>query len=327
MDHQLFTTHEHEPGARRQRWQHVIGTAYFNLQLAFQRQDIFDGSLESWDFGTLSVSRLITDPISYRRLNRHCVPEEDSYLINIPEQSEVHFEQMHREVWCKPGGFILENSNEPFLFEYPARNAMWVLKIPGEVLRARLRNPSLQCAIPFDVSAGPCALFMDYLKFLMNRWQHLPREVRCLMSQHLIDLLVVALEMNPNAVRSELSVVREAHLRRIEAHIRTNLGDPDLSPAAIAGACGLSLRYLHSLFRETEYSVSGWVRELRLQAAREQLERSPASTQISAVAYQWGFNDLACFSTAFKQRFDITPSDFRARARRESSLSPDTRIN
>lgn len=314
--YQQYTTSGRAYQDKRHHWQSVIDDTYFNLQLSFSHQDAFDGVLDSWDFGSLSVSRLSTHALSYRRLNRHCVSTEDSYLITIPELSEIHFEQMKREVWCKPGGFILEDSNEPFLFEYPLRNAMWVLKVPGEALRARLRNPALLCAIAFDASSDSARLFVDYLKFLMLRWEKLPHEVHSLMSQHLVDLLVVALEFNPKAVYSDLSAVRQGHLRRVEAHIRANLQDSELSPTKIAQNCGLSTRYLHMLFHDSEYSISGWIRELRLQAAREFLERSPLSTQISAAAYQWGFSDQAGFSNAFKARFDMTPSEFRTRVRR-----------
>lgn len=138
-----------------------------------------------------------------------------------------------------------------------------------------------------------------------------------MMGLHLIDLLIIALEFNPSVIRSEQSTVREGHLRRIEAYIRANLSNPELTPSVIANTCGLSPRYLHMLFREAEYSVSEWIRELRLQAAREHLERCPASTRIADIAYQWGFTDQAGFSNAFKQRFDLTPSECKAKAQKK----------
>ncbi len=311
--HQQHLTNQHPYWARRGYWQSVIKDTYFDLELRFGQNEGFDGSLECWDFGTLTVSRLQTHALSYQRLGTHCDNTQDSYLINIPEVSDIYFEQMRREVWCRPGGFIIEDSNEPFLFQYPKANAMWVLKIPGDTLRARIRNPALLCAIALDATTPAAQLFMNYLRFLMAHWQSQPRQALSMMGLHLVDLLILALESNPSVVRSEHSAVREAHLRRIEVYIRANLSNPQLTPSLIASTCGLSPRYLHMLFQEAQYSVSEWIRELRLQAAREYLERCPASTRIADVAYQWGFTDQAGFSNAFKQRFEITPSQFKTK--------------
>jgi AraC family transcriptional activator of tynA and feaB len=35
---------------------------------------------------------------------------------------------------------------------------------------------------------------------------------------------------------------------------------------------------------------------------------------ISEIAYAWGFNDLSHFNRAFRQRFDMTPSEWRESA-------------
>nr|WP_281430521.1 helix-turn-helix domain-containing protein [Salinicola acroporae] len=60
----------------------------------------------------------------------------------------------------------------------------------------------------------------------------------------------------------------------------------------------VSRRTLYALFEESSLSISGLIRELRLQrSARELLD--PAPPGVLAVALRWGFNDASHFSRLF----------------------------
>jgi AraC-like DNA-binding protein len=314
--YQQYST-EGTPAQLHQRyWQEVIGNTYFNLQLRFGFADSFNGTLQSWDMGPFSLSRLQSDALSYERLQRHCQHEEEHFLVTIPEQSEIAFSQFGRKVACKPGGFILEHSNEPYLFEYGQTNAMWVLKLPGNALRNRIRSPDRFCAMPFEALSGIGMLFSEYLQLIIRCQGPVANGIaplmgQQLMGQQLMELLAATLEADPRILHSTHSAVRCAHLKRVETFIRSNLSDPELTPERIADACAISIRYLHVLFKETGQTVSQWIRDLRLQAAYEHLCRSSGSTQIGQIAYQWGFADQAQFCHAFKMKFGHTPSDIR----------------
>lgn len=292
-------------------WQIAVNDTYFNLRLAFEETRTFDATLDSWEIGRLSLSRLCSQALRYQRLGQHCANENDSFLVTVPELSEIHFEQMGRSTWCPPGGFLLEDSREPFLFQHPKANAMWVLKVPGDLLRSRLRNPGAYCATLFDAREGAGSLFVSYLKLLVEHRQDLPETTQALMGMHTVDLLASTLERDPKVLHSENSAVRNAHLKRVEAYIRAHLDNPGLKPDTIARSCNLSTRYLHMLCRETGCSVSDWVRELRLQEAYARLRYLPASTQIGTIAYQLGFTDQSKFCNQFKVRFGMTPGEAR----------------
>lgn len=60
-------------------------------------------------------------------------------------------------------------------------------------------------------------------------------------------------------------------LTRIHAFIEERLSDPALSPATIAAAHHVSLRYLHKLFESLEATVAGWIRRRRLERCRRDL--------------------------------------------------------
>lgn len=315
--YQRYTTNG-TPGQFHHRyWQEVIGNTYFNLQLRFPQAESFEGILESWEIGAVSISRLQSNALCYERLRPDCQKEEEHFLVTLPEQTGIEFSQFTRSVVCQPGNFILEHSNEPYRFQYRKANAMWVVKLPGSILRNRIRNPDRFCAMQFDAASGIGMLFHDYLQLVIRHRDHAAMSIASVMGQQLMELLAATLEADPRILHSNNSAVRCAHLTRVEEFVRRNLADTDLTPGRIAQSCAISTRYLHLLFKETDQTISQWIRDLRLQAAHEHLCRSSGSIQIGQIAYQWGFSDQAQFCNAFKQKFGLTPSELRKQNARE----------
>ena len=74
----------------------------------------------------------------------------------------------------------------------------------------------------------------------------------------------------------------------------------------------VSTRHLHNLFQHSGTTVTRWIWERRLKAAREDiLNPVMMEKSITEIAYQRGFNDSAHFSRTFKSRFDLAPSQLR----------------
>jgi AraC-like DNA-binding protein len=81
----------------------------------------------------------------------------------------------------------------------------------------------------------------------------------------------------------------------------------------VADACGISKRYLHELFSDTNKTVSQFIREERLIAARDVIGAS-RHLPMAEIAYRFGFSDQAQFSRLFKALFGLTPTDWRRQA-------------
>ena len=131
------------------------------------------------------------------------------------------------------------------------------------------------------------------------------------LGRQLVELLALALDRRSEVSQGVGSSVRMAHRRRAEEVIRRNLSEGAMSPETVAEACGISKRYLHELFADVNYTVSQFMREQRLQAARDVLQM-PNPGPMSDIAYRFGFSDQAQFSRLFKAMFGQTPSGFRA---------------
>lgn len=301
---------------RSRHWHDAIAKAYFPLDLAFRTPDSFSGDLALWTLGDVSLSRLTSDALQYRRLPHHFKAERDEhFLVTVPARSEVFFSQCGKDVRCNPGGFILERSHEPYEFSHAEAADLWVLKVESKALGGRIRQPDRFCSMQFNAADGAGGLFSDMLHLIPGRFDAMSVETRATVGQQLIDLLVLALKADERTLTTGNSTVRAAHLTRIESFIRKHMSDCELDPETIARGCGISTRYLHELFRDTNQTLGSWVRDQRLEACREALRDASNRQTVAEIAYRFGFGDQAQFSRAFKAHFGLPPKDYREQAR------------
>lgn len=313
-EQQSFSTEGVAPGDEFRHWREVIGDAYFHLQLQFPQENRFHGRLDRWELPTLSVSRLESSALGYRRLPQHCKELDRQILVTVPMSSEVEFSQLGRNMRCAPGQFLLEYSDEPYDFSHGNDNLLWVLKLPERALQARVGNPSRFCAKTYDATEGVGRLFRDYVQLLATHCQHQNTVALSLMGSQAVDLLALALHQHCDTEQSGTTLVRAAHVARVEAFIREHLMEADLTPQRIADGCGISLRYLHALFKDEHESVAQSIRVRRLRVAYEQLNSGSAES-VAQVSYRTGFCDQAQFSRLFRAEFGLSPGELLKRRR------------
>ncbi len=97
------------------------------------------------------------------------------------------------------------------------------------------------------------------------------------------------------------------HFMAREAH------RPALTAAEIARGAGCSRTRLYEVFSAQGETVMGVLRTLRLQRARDLLERE-GRQNVEALAWRCGFADRTSFSKLFKARFGAAPSEWPRRA-------------
>lgn len=308
----VHSTQQTAPAQRAGQWRDAIARTYFPLELDFSRAGLFSGALSQRQVDLVSVSRLTTSPLRYQRRRDHIRNSaQEEFLVTLPVQSPVVFSQAGTEARCEPGGFLIERGDEPYDFSYGTDNDLYVLKLPRDLLRDRVRDPDRFCAQVFPGGAGLGGMFASLLRSVHREDAASTGPVAPVLAGQLLDLLVLALEAADTSPELTGSSVRAAHLRRIGQVIRHEMADPRLSPQMLAERCGISLRYLHDLFRDLDRTAAQAIRESRLDAARARLRRMNGAS-IADVAYACGFSDQAMFSRAFRARFGQTPSAFRA---------------
>ncbi|MDO5706480.1 MAG: helix-turn-helix domain-containing protein [Paracoccus sp. (in: a-proteobacteria)] len=288
----------------------IVANAYFPLDIGLRAPDRFHGSMERRHLGPVLLTHLKSEVAEYERSRSqlHDVQTQD-FLIAIPFASSVRFKQFGRDVRCPPGDFVLESGGEPYLFAYDKANDLSAVKIGHRALTDCIRRPERLCAYNIDASDGLGALLIATIR--RAHMMSLDNAAADVIGHQLIELLVLALDRHAEISTSANSLVRMGHLGRAEAFIKRRISDTAMTPHAVAEGCGISIRYLHAIFADANRSVTPYIREQRLLAARDLL-RMPEVLKMVDIAYRLGFSDQAILSRQFRDRFGMTPSAFRA---------------
>ena len=107
----------------------------------------------------------------------------------------------------------------------------------------------------------------------------------------------------------EILSADEKLLERLVKCINDNLDNPDLTSEYLASEVGLSRVHLYRKLKElTNQSATNYIRNIRLTKAAELLRQKKCS--ISEVAYLVGYRTPNHFSTAFKELYGVSPSEY-----------------
>ena len=105
------------------------------------------------------------------------------------------------------------------------------------------------------------------------------------------------------------------HVKRALAYMRSNVAEK-ITLTELASGCAATERTLLKQFRKfVGLSPLAYLRRLRLNLARSELQRCDCNTAISEIATACGFTHLGRFATEYRRAFGETPSTTRQRMR------------
>ncbi|MFF0869975.1 helix-turn-helix domain-containing protein [Nonomuraea sp. NPDC003560] len=282
------------------------------LEGAFQAHVALGG------LGLVQATLLTAPSLTIRRtprLIRRCDPE--TFFVTCTVRGHAIGEQAGRQADLGVGDLMLRDSSHPYLTRFEARGAgdgqVLSLQFPRSLLPLPERGLRALNSVPIRGERGMGALASQFLLQLARHLEEFSPAEAMRVSTLTIDVLTAALA---GALDAHSAVPpnsrRRALLAQIHAFIQANLGEADLTPAAIAVAHHISLRYLNKLFRAEGHTVAAWIRERRLERCRRDLaEPHLAGYPINAIAARWGFTSPAHFSQAFRSAYGMSPREFR----------------
>ena len=292
-------------------WKHTINETYFDLDVSFRQPNKFSGFLQHAKLLDIGVSHYHANTVHYSRSVQSSGYTDDSILITFPITGDVRFTQKGRQLTSKPGQFFIELSSLPYEFYHLHEASLYVIKVPLALLTPQMGTIERQFArsLSIDEGAGRLLVFqIGQILALIHNNQLGDLEIRIL-EQQLLNLIVLTLSAPKEVMMSNMSSIQSVHLKRIEYYVHLHLENLALTPAMVAAACHISVRYLHKLFVELPYSFSEWVKELRLKQANHILKTKSYVTIEDEVAHRVGYTDQGYFSRIYKQHFGYSPRD------------------
>ncbi|HEU4405950.1 MAG TPA: helix-turn-helix domain-containing protein [Polyangiaceae bacterium] len=233
------------------------------------------------------------------------------FTVSLQKEGESLVGQGGREYRIEPGDLVLIDPSRPFHFETGEVRAN-VLEFPAQTLRSLVPQVDDLVAAPFRAYEGAAALFRAMFDELFVIAPALSDEAADRAADALPHVLAAAIGSLEQARAPSPSALKLLHKQRIRNFVLDHLSDPGLDVNTIADGVRLSPRYIHQLFADEPTTLMKWLWAERLERCRSELLLPPLRARsISEIAYGWGFNDLAHFSRAFRERFGQSPRELR----------------
>lgn len=313
MSQQRVSTDAVDTGERFDFWHEVICNAFVRLEAeSLPGSKTFHAEISNTKLGPLTLSRVAAEPHAVHRSSSLIGDEpRDEVLVSVQLSGTAIVEQDDRQAVLQPGDFAMYDATRPYDLTMPREFEQLVLQFDRRFLLERCPSPEPLTAIRMSNNSSVTAPVSAFLRSLGSMTQDAAHPVSHQLATSALDLLGVALadqfgdDASPAAGRTK-------HFLRACTYVNAYADDPDLDPQRIGSAIGVSVRYLHQLFKDNETSVNRYIMSRRLARSMDELV-SPLHTErsITDIAMSHGFKTAAHFSRSFSEAYGITPSEAR----------------
>jgi AraC-like DNA-binding protein len=312
----VFTTHDVPPAQRHRAWQEALCALYVRVDSHCDAVDDYRGFVKESSFGTVTITDCLIAPQRIDRRQSHLsLVDKDCFYVALTQKGHQVVEQRGQRLAYGPGSATIFSASEPYTLRNHDPHRAFYLEIPRAALTERWRPSHPTVTASVNTTYGVGRILAAMCSSMVLEADTLSEVTRAQLGERLIDVLALALD-GPNGQMSDFDgSIKSERMRQIKNYIEANLGDPLLNPERVAAACEMSVRSLHYLFKGIDRSVSDYIRERRLQRCFEALQMPAEHRTVTEIALAAGFNSMSHFSSAFRRRFGVTPSDARDSAR------------
>jgi AraC-like DNA-binding protein len=315
----VFRADEEPVGSRLERLRHVVGdtVAPIDVRPGVAPAEIHDRILMKEVGAIRVIAATLAPATAARTLSLIRRSDPDLCKVDVVGRGHLVVEQDGRESRLGPHDFSFVDLSRPARWSTSTTSQGVAVLFPRSLLPLSRRDLGRLAAVRIPGDQGTAALVSSLISSLGKQLPGYlddasPAEGARLGSA-VVDLLTVALAAR---LDRDMAVSRESLRRdllaRIHAFIEQRLNDPRLSPAMIAAAHHISLRYLYKLFESEQTTVADWIRRRRLERCRRDLLDPALRTQpVGAIAARWGLTNAAHFSRVFRAAHGVPPGEYR----------------
>ncbi|MFI1361037.1 AraC family transcriptional regulator [Streptomyces sp. NPDC020898] len=325
----VFRSEDVPAGDRFEYWRELVGRTRSSEIISDHAAD-FWAEQRLMELGPLIVSQMSFRPTRYRRTPR-MVRQDDPELFHLTLLTD--------------GGLDLEHAGRESTFTARTLHLADSSK-PYDVRTADDREDCVVRGMAVDFPKALLPLPPDRVRELLGR--NLPGQdgIGALLAEFLVGLDRQAATLTPADAPRLGTVVLDllsawfaqlldaeavlapetrgrAMAERVQAFIRHNLHDPELTPPVIAAAHNISLSYLHRIFQQQTRgeTVAAWIRRRRVENAHRDLaDGSLSGTPIHTIAARWGYPRPSDFTRAFRATYGMSPREYRQQALPERAV-------
>ena len=293
-------------------WRETILRLFADVQISAVHKPGFFGKVRQRKCEKLRMSEIhAAEQAVDRRYRQARSDYEDKYFAVLMLEGSQSVEQDGKIVTLHPGDFAIYDATRPHHLRFGQAWREIVVSIPRTTLNQLVVGMEHRTACPLPTAQGVGSVMRGFLEQMSSQIHHVSEDEMLQLSETAISLIAMSLG---NLQRNDLtqSRMKSLTLTRVKRYLLEQLCDPELNPPMIEHAVGISSRYINKLFEAENTSLMRYVWNLRLERCAEDLANPRcAMLRVSDIALRWGFNDMSHFSRAFRERFAMSPRDWR----------------
>ncbi|WP_283602639.1 transcriptional regulator FeaR [Serratia proteamaculans] len=264
----------------------------------------FSGAMQEFRAHALRLSVVDAAQTRLYRTQQEIARSDGSHFFTVFQlRGSSLMEQGDRQAVLSAGDVTLIDASRTSSFTFQQNSRQISLLMPRSYLEQSASE--VQYARRLDAQSSVVRLSRQLVLGCMQDSQMSAPESEAILN-------AVATLLRPVLV--ERVVEEDRHPRsfsRTLAFIDTHIQSPQLRPEWIAGELGVSVRSLYRMFARQGLVVAQYIKHRRLDLCAQALRSAPERQKLATIGYDWGFSDHSHFSTAFKSRFGVSPSEYR----------------
>ena len=241
-------------------------------------------------------------------------------VISLMERGVVHLDDPDgTQLLAAEGSLAVYDTMRPMRYRWSEGKDIFLLLPRSTVIRT-LGGALRDLSLPLETL--PLEPFLRSQMRLMDRQVGLlARHELTAMLDATVDMAMLLLASAAGRARAPDDDLLGGLYASVLRYLEMNYSRPDLDSTTIALEVGCSRATLYRAFAAHGMTVMDSLRELRLDRAREGIERSPHGS-IGALAMACGFTDPSAFGKQFKARFGMQPREWRVASLAHLRLKP-----
>jgi AraC-like DNA-binding protein len=284
---------------------------------------VFCGRVRRVDLGAIRMAEISASASVVCRTRSHIAHAlEQPYVLRLLLSGELQGSQDGIEIIQRPGDFALYDSSRPYRLTLRGDTALLSIRIPESRLLQHIPCPESVTSL---VVSGNSDAGMLTSGFLREFWSGAGRIILSNAAPRIADIALQLIASSYALLplkRLERTSYVALHRLEIITYIEEHLRDPALTPTKVSNALRLSPGYAHRIFSDGKESIGRYILRRRLECCREALvDPLQSGRTITHIAFGFGFASSAHFSRVFRERYGMTPREFREADKQHRSAS------
>jgi AraC family transcriptional activator of tynA and feaB len=270
----------------------------------------FYGEIESGYARGLKLSTVTTRGVNLYRSQEEIKRGNDAWFYTVFQlEGQAVMEQDNRQVILDAGDITLIDAARPCSFFWQQTSRQVSLLLPRQMLEQQVRFGEISSAARLAKTLPMVQLSHRLLQESMTNPTMNENESEAALEAIVCLLRPVLHQQDARPTR------RERQYQKIMSLIDEYIQSEQLRPEWLASETGMSVRSLYRMFADKGLVVAQYIKNRRLDLCAQALRNAHDDEKLAGIGYSWGFTDHSHFSTAFKQRFGLSPGEYRKRYR------------